>query len=266
MEHYTPSERAGETCTNVRQFVEQHNSEIWKIFKPLAPYIVGLYFFDALISVLFFSAGEVGFVLGSIIASYFYICLFISWHRFVIKGAEDYVPMNPLSPQNNELGFIGVGLLIWIVISLFMSAIVSFASGMEFMNSILLGLPLIAIMFFVSIYMAYRFWFYFPAKAVDDPVTLMEAFGKSKGYLWQLIYASFLASLKILGLMVLYVFVLWVFGVVLYFLAGIKMDGVIMGFLFALPIHLYFQPVLLVLGVTAISNYYLYVQQNLGGE
>ncbi len=263
MEHFIPTSHAGETCTNVRRFVEKNNSEIWKIFKPLIPYIVGLYFFDAVISALFFSAGDTGFFLGSTIASYFYICLLISWHRFVIKGPENYTPMNPLNPQNNEIGFIGVGLAIWLAIFLAMSATYSFVENMKIMDSFFLGLPLIVIVFVVSIYAAYRFWFYFPAKAVDDPVTLMEAFGKSRGCLWQLIYASFLASLKIIVFMLLYIVVFFVIGVAISFMTGIKLDGFIMNFLFDLPIHLYFQPVLVALGITAVSNYYLHVLQNL---
>ena len=200
MEHFTPSFYVIETSKNVKNFVKEHGYEFWKIFKPLSFFIVGCYLFDAVMSDLYFSYSETTFGIGGIIASYFYTCLAISWHRVVINGPDNYVPMNPFKPKKHEFAFVGASFLIGVGFSI----IVFIAATLK---SPVMIFAMIAV-FLVAIYLALRLMFYFPAKAVNAQITLREAYSLSKGYLWKISNACFFASFRLMMLVFLYAIIL----------------------------------------------------------
>ena len=216
---------------------------------------------DAVISDLYFSDSAAGFSLFSFLASYFYTCLVISWHRVVIHGPDNYVPMNPFKPQKHELVFIGVGFLIGVI--LFISGFV-----MGFL-SVVLKAPVIGIaivpMLCVALYVVYRLMFFFPAKAVNAQITLKEAYDMSKGYLWKVINASFFASYRVILLALAYMVVLMIALIACISMFGtqiVETSTSTIGFIVMLPLFLYIQPLLTVLGITAVSNYYLHALRN----
>lgn len=258
MEHFTPTLGIKDTSRNIKEYVKTYNDELWRIFKPLIPFIAVLHLFDAVISDLFFPNSKNGFVLGGLVVSYFYTCLVISWHRVVIEGPNNYTPMNPFKPKRHELVFIGMGFLIGICSFLLIG--VPFIGGavLKIYALSLVGL----LMILVVIYVAYRLCFYFPAKAVNADITLGKAFDLSKGYLLNIMGASFLASLKIIGFMVLYILGAGVLVAVVMGVTGSSDFSFTAKFILGVPVNLYFQPILTVIGVTALSNFYLYAVQN----
>jgi hypothetical protein len=261
MERFAPTFGIKDTSKNIKQFIRENNSEVWKIFKPFIPFIVGLHLFDALIGGIF-PKSTGAFVLGGILASYFYTCLAISWHRVVIKGVDNYTPVNPFKPKKHELIFLGMGVVIGVFIFVVLGVTFGLAIAME---SLVMGLIATGIVV-AAIYVSYRVVFYFPAKAIDANITLHESFDMTKGYLWKLISASFLASIKWLPPMIFYSFVVRVISLIYIEESGLDAGFYIMTLVLSLPVLLYFQVFLTVIGVTAISNYYLYALQNPKGE
>ncbi len=284
MRSYQPTLGVRETAQNIKFFVKAYNGLLWHIYKPLAIYIVLLHLFDALITGLFMSDSKSGFFLGSIIAAYFYTALAITWHRVVIYGADNYIPVDPFKPKKNELVFLGMGLLIGLFafIIFFLIAISGVVLGQVFGQSIItavISLIILVAAVFVLIMILYKFSFYFPAKAVDTNLTLLESFEMTNGYFKGLCFASFLASLKLILLVFCYyilVGALTVGLVVLYTYNspelqqqidnGQEIDlgvlGALWGFLITLPTILYFQPLFTAIGVTGLSNYYMHAMQN----
>lgn len=258
MDHYQPSFVAKDTAQNITNFVEVNKNEFWKIFKPLMPFIAGCYILDAVISDLFFADSEDGFGLFAIFASYFLTVLVITWHRVVIHGPDNYIPMNPFKPKRHELVFIGVGFLLGLVMGLIGAGVVIGAAVTASPVMIIIAVIVVLAM----IYILYRVCFYFPAKAVDASITLSQAFVLTKGYLWKIISATFRASFKLILLLIAFVIVaaICVFVLVMFLpLSGMPM---VLGLIVDLPMQLYFGPLLTIIGVTALSNYYLYAIQN----
>lgn len=257
MEHFTPTFGIKDTSKNIGQFVRENNSEVWKIFKPFIPFILGLHLFDAFVGIIFPDSNG-AFVLGGVLASYFFTCLAISWHRVVINGVDNYIPVNPLKPKKNELLFLGVGILMGVFI--FIVAAVMFGMAVATGSPIIGFIAACAVV--AAMYFAYRVVFYFPAKAIDAQITLREAFDMSKGYLWKLISSSFRASFKWVLPFILYSFVIRIASIIYLDENGIDAGFYVLQFVLNLPILLYLQPRLTVIGVTALSNYYLYALQN----
>jgi len=234
-----------------------------KIFKPLFPFIVGLQLIDALISDAFFPESDFGFFGGGLLSVYFSIALSLSWYRIVIYGVHDYMPMNPLRPQQHELPFIGLGLVIGI--GIFLST-----SMFQIWNRYLFTLGfsdnamyiLVPTAFALAIYLSYRFSFYFPSKAVDSDITLSEVYKLNYGYLLRLLGVMLLVYWRVVVLMLAFGF-LWIL-----FFAGMNQlfplkeeYPSILYFIMILPYIAYFGPLLTVLGATVFSNYYLYAVQ-----
>ena len=270
MLHFTPTLGIRDAARNTKEFIKTNMDTFWVIFKPHAPLINGLTLLDIILSVLILGEDtETGeyreFPIGGLISSYFYTCLVISWHRVVIHGVDQFEPMNPFKPKKSELAFIGMGILIGFIAVLFI---------------ILLGIPaimtkapslliLVVVGFICAFYVGLRICFYFPAKATDKHVTFRHSFAMTKGLVFKLVIASILAALKMWFWMVLYA----IAGLGVVFALGMAVGGTFgesatdvasasLGFLYAVPIAIYFQPILTVIGVTVLSNYYQYALQN----
>tara|TARA_R110001592_G_scaffold29350_9_gene106606 strand:- start:25202 stop:25999 length:798 start_codon:yes stop_codon:yes gene_type:complete len=261
MEHYKPEFYVEEASKNIRGFVKANNDKLWDIFIPLIPFIFGLNLLDALVTGLYFPNSRMGFMGGELLATYFTMVLVISWHRVVINGPDHYVPMNPFKPQKHELGFIGMGLALW-------ALIVGVAYGVSFFLSPFgagITLLVLAVSVIVLAYVSYRLCFYFPAKAIDKSITLEEAYAMSNGYLLKIIFSSILASLRVIALAILASIVTVIIVKIAMPTSQTPSVGNQMAeFAKSLPMMLYFQPILSVIGVTAISNYYMWAKSNQG--
>ena len=177
MEHFTPTLYSKDTGKNVREFVKEHKDEVWKIFKPFMPFIVSLYFLDAMVNEYYYQGSEDKFEWGALLAKYFILCLTISWHRVVIRGLGNYKPMNPFKLQKHELMFLSVAIMLPVSMFAVFGGFIFLGTAMKFA-----GLAFIGIIGLLAMaYIAFRFSFYFPGKAVDGDITLKKAFGMTKG-------------------------------------------------------------------------------------
>ena len=252
MSHFEPTLGAGVTGICAREFVKSHMGEFWAIFKPLFPFIAGLHLLDAVVADAF--SFENGFFIGGVIALYFSTVLAISWHRVVIQGPDNYTPMNPFNPQRHEWAFIGMGIATFCFV--FLVAFVSVYGAASTESLVMVGLAAIVTLF--AMYFSYRLSFYFPAKAVNAEITVDQAFCLTKGYVLKLLGATLAAAWPI-------VLAVIVWGIIAGVLVSILPSDNAMntvGFIMALPMTTFFQPVMTVLGVTVLSNYYLYSLQN----
>lgn len=258
----TPTLGIKETSQNVGGFIREHKEVFWNIINPLLPWIIGLYAIDIIVTVVFMPESKNGFSLGSLIASYFYTALIISWHRVVIYGPENAVPMNPFKPQKHELAFLGMGLLLGL--GAFVAGFI-IGGGAFFINPIF-GAMVLFTLLPAGAYIGYRVSFYFPAKAVNSSITLKTAFSLTKGYFWKLAGASFMASFKyILGIIAFFIVAFIILSVFGWFLGNIGENVItqgIFGFIFSIPVVAYFYPLIIIAGVTTLSNFYLYALQN----
>lgn len=251
MKHFKATKGIYETAANTRAFVKDNKETFWTAFKPLIPYIFGLLLFDLILS---FVIGHT-FSLGSILANYFFAALAITWHRVVLLGPDQYEAMNPFKPKKHELVFmlmgVGVALIVFLIVALFIGIFAIF--GPIFLAiSIFLGILL-------SIFLSARFTFYFPAKAVNADLSLIGALHLSKGYAFNLVTAPFFACWRlILGMMGVVI----IASIFMTLLSKFAQGQAMFEFLIQLPVLFYFQPLLTVLGITILSNYYQHALQN----
>lgn len=257
MLHFTPTFGIRETAKNARGFVSEHMNIFWSVLKPLLPYIIALHLFDLIVSL---STGVQEFALGSLLSTYFYAALIISWHRVVLDGPERYTPMNPLKPRKHELMFMGAFALLSILPLIFIISTTFIFSLSEKKELIAIGA---IASFMISMYVVLRLSFLLPAIALNTPLTLRQCFIMTHGYLIKMIFSSILASVRLIGLVLLYVVTV---GILMAITVGKSQEAhaaiQILNFLLNLPIIAYFQPLLTVIGVTVVSNYYQYEMQN----
>ena len=150
--------------------------------------------------------------------------------------------------------FFAVGLALGGIAALSKSTIIS-----------VLILPLVLF----ALYLGFKTCFYFPSKAVNDTITLRQSFHMTKGYIWKLVATSFRAAFKLWLIMLVYLLLSVGLIVGLGTIMANGADSIVFtlaGFLLGLPVVLYFQPLLTIIGVTALSNYYQHALQNKGAS
>lgn len=197
--------------------------------------------------------------LVQLFAGYCYAMIAINWHRVVLLGPKQYKPMEFLNPEKHELEFIAV----LAVISIILPAIVSvtaFKQLLDMKSEAIIGIALVAIVF---PYILYKISFYFPAKAVGSSIAFRDSFDLTRGYFWKFIWAFILSTIRVFGVLVLYSFIAGAIAGALKFVIIPDMSAEdrfiaeqMLQQSINIPIMLYFQPLLTVLGVTVLSNYY----------
>lgn len=263
MRHFTPTAGIRETGENVRGFVRENMDVFWRVLKPLLPYIVGFYVLDLLIALAVGGPAQETVPIGRLVGAYFYAVLAVSWNRAVLEGPENFTPMNPLRPQRRELVFIGALVLLSMVMMMVVSAGILLFSVLAGAAGQVIGLlaGLIA-----AAYLVLRASFCFPALALNAPLEPRRAFAMSKGCVTGLFLSSILASFRIYALLLLYGFLA---GALLGVTAEQSQNAApvisVLSFLLGLPLIVYFQPLLAVINVTVVSNYYQHVLQNRPG-
>jgi hypothetical protein len=275
MKHFKATAGIGETAVNARDFVRENKDIFWGVFKPLIPYIAALVLIDVVIAYTQFIQNpddpNIGnFQPGGIIASYFFSCLVITWHRVVLDGPDRFVPMNPFKPEKRDWAFIGMGIgvfLIAFMIPFFVgiiSGVIAGLTGMKFMLILIFPATIYAM------YLTFKFLFYFPSKATGNDLTLKQSYRLTKGYIWKIIASNFLAAWRVVLVMMGYMFLAFASIAFLGGVAGFSgADGAtmgnaafMMGAAIMIPVTFYLQPLLTVLGVTVLSNYYQHAMQN----
>jgi hypothetical protein len=258
----TPTFGIIETGRNVRAYTKANMPALWDQVKVIAPFIIGLLFFDALVN-SFVPAVKEKFGLGGLLASYFYTCFVISWHRIVMQGADAAQTVNPLKPEKSDWAFIGmgIGLAVALIVVLILS---SFLAILGPIGAVLLILVIVAVaVAFI------KFCLYFPAKALRGHMSLKDSFHATKGYLWKIFAAPVVASWRVY--LATFGYVLLMIGILMGvgYMSGAMGAGepstpvvMLTGFVLSLPIMLIFYPIMYALGVGVLSNYYLYITQN----
>lgn len=259
MNRFEPTFGIRDTVKNVRNFVRENKKTFWEIFKPYMPYIVGASFLDA----VFVTFLHLDIPFGQFVSAYFMAVLAISWHRVVIHGADNFVAVNPLKLTKNELIFMVMGILIPLCIGLIIFATIFFVSFvLAKVIGVFLTFLIVSCCIFLSMFLSLRLSFYFPAKATNAAISLMESYSMSEGMCLKLFFASFLAILPLylalLGCVVIIVFISLA-------LAKLSLSvGIVqlVNFVLSVPILLYFEPILVIIGITVLSNYYQFALQN----
>lgn len=259
MTKLNPTLGVKDTALNVKNFIAFNMDTFWNILTPLLPWIVGLHFLDFIITGLFFADSENSFGLGGLIASYFMTALVITWHRVVIFGPDNYTAMDPFKPQKHELVFIGIGILIGIAVGIASIAVIAL--------SVLAGPIIMAVALFftiiLSVFLLYKIGFYFPAKAINNSITFRQSYELTQGYFWKLMGAGILASLKYILITIVYFLGV---GVLIGGLSTLFGESVfisnLLGFTLMIPFLAFIQPILAVIGVTVLSNYFQHALQN----
>lgn len=262
MPKLNPTLGVRDTAKNTKEFMQANKDTLWRIVKSLAPWIAGFYIMDIIVSRLYYPDSKNGFVLGEILASYFFTAFVISWHRVAIHGPENAVMMNPFKPKKHELVFIGIGLLIGF------TAIIggALAAATFLIHPAVAAISMI--LFIVTfVYIGYKICFYFPAKAVNAPITFRESFSLTTGYFWKMAGAYILSALRYILGIILYLICVAILGFTTALLGGENfgedpISAIILDTVLTLPIVLFFYPLFYAVGVTVLSNYYQHAIQN----
>lgn len=275
MTPYKATSGIGESAKNARAFVREHKSIFWDIFKPLIPYIAVLTLIDIAIAYYQISQDPTDEFAGSItpgglIAYYFFSALIISWHRVVLDGPDRYQAMNPFKPEKRDWAFIGMGILVGIIVVM-VPLLVGIVSGiLSGVTGTGIWMVLLVPAVFFAIYLTFKFLFYFPSKATGNTLTLRQSYRLTKGYVWKIIAGNILAGWRVYLVMMGYMMLAFASLAFLGIAAGVSGAGVehlgtagfIAGAAIMIPITFYFQPILTVLGVTVLSNFYQHALQN----
>lgn len=265
--HFQPTSGIRETGRNTQNYVLNHLDTFWAILKPLLPYLFALLAFDQIIRMMLGIDPETGsykeFMLGEIVSAYFLSCLVISWHRVIIHGADNYKAVDPFKPEKRDIAYMAMA------IGLIIAAMILGAVGGAITSIIHKGLFVIFLIALIPVilFLFMRLSFYFPAKATGADLTLKESFALSKGYALRLFFTPIFATWKVILATIVYAII--AFAIV--FAIGMMLGGNINGaspvslmleFIASLPIALFLNPLISILSITVLSNYYQYATQN----
>jgi len=274
---YKPTIEIKETARNAKCFVDENSIGLWNIFYPLIPFIFGLYMLDIILAewlldkpkgVMFkkdvfgnYRAVSQTKKMGvgvNLIAFYFYFVFMVSWMRVSLKEVSQPI-MQPLKPRRIEIKLFVTLFLVGFVfgIALIIGAMIVAQAGKL---AVLLYLCFAGVFFF---YACVRLNFYFAAMSVGENITLSQAYALADGYVWKIIASSFLANLKLLGLMFVYIFFV---QICLGFAEKNIFDAHTVHYLkfllSTMPVALYFTPLMYAHSTAVVANYYRYATQN----
>lgn len=291
MDKYQPALKVGKASSNVYSFVRDGHSEFFTLIKMYAPALLLLFVIQISMFMLDFkilSSLPVSLFFVDIVVSalsgYIYAIIAINWHRLVINGRCFSDPVRMFSPRKNEISFV-----LALVFLTILPYILSFLFG--FIISILppvlsstgnsegAFLAVLAVSIFVSgmgvLYFTYKLSFYFPAKAVNHSFSVVDSVRLTRGYFFKMIFTMIRASFwTIVALHVYLGFMYLLMYLFSYVVGGMAVEmSASDGFsvlsmlplfiaLFQLPFVLFFKPMFMIIGVTVVSNYYLYATQN----
>ncbi len=249
---YTPTSGILETAKNARGFVRENKKTMWRLWTPVIPYMIAIAVLGTLVEFFLGDNLPMAILLRGA-ETVIVMTLAISWHRLVIQGPQA-TPMNPFHWTRNETIFMAMafGLSVAYVALVLVIGVVAVLLGLpKIIQSLLLMAGLLALA-----YASLRFSFFFPARAANRPLTLAQAYTLSRGYVWRMFWASVMAALPTMLLLVVAGIAI---GMVIGLVAAVlPVPGavLILTFVLMLPLQLYFTPLLTALGVTVLSNYY----------
>lgn len=193
-----------------------------------------------------------------LILSYLFAVIAVSWHRLVILGAQHYKPMMIFKPQTHEIHFM---LLVGLT-SFLMPVLYSYLQQKALTINPTFGL-LGLVGGILYIYILFKISFLFPSRAINSDISVKDSFYLTKGYFWKFGLASLLACLKTVLVMFLVFFVLSITLMPLFASTAENIAGIPAAMiLISIPMYFYFTPLLTVIFVTVLSNYYQHALKN----
>lgn len=285
------SSTSGEASLNARLFVTEHKDVLWSMVRGLSPYFLMLGFLGSLAGYIsslgmqesianlprsesgrplmndaFFAFMRDSYtdpmsILGAVLQImlvYVSAVLGINWYRFALSPSQDFVPMNIFRPQKSELHYVAI---LAVVNLLPVLGLYIFSYG-HFIATVICGIFII-----LSWVLCIRMGFIFPALAMNHEAGLSEIYKLNKGYFWKIVFSMMRVLVRILGIYILYVLltsmVLSVIGLKDDLWDGsINFTNAIAGFIIDIPLYLYFAPIIMVLSITVLANFYAHALQS----
>ena len=269
---------------NVRDFTRRRRKQFWQLIWHVVPWqivvhvaAIAMPLFDFMSLSDYFLAYAAFNVLIAALNGYLLAVIAVSWHRLVINGSENYRIMDPFFPRWHEIQFMlllaALNVLFYVLafgggvlLPLVHSTLYDFLPVMVF-NSVPSAMVLmLGSMFFgvfLSIFISFKCPFYFPAKAANRAITLKESFRLTRGHFWNILVSCICALWRVFFCCLLYsVFSMFVLSEVLVFLTDNVAILSVTHAIILLPFLIYFEPMILVISVSVISNYYLEATKN----
>lgn len=289
MRPFEPTFGIIDSAKNTFKFLASNQDEFWKLVKYVAPALIACTILTNLFLHLFldpsqietFKSIETGtknteelkeffketqfLKLILIIApiglfmSYLLALFAISWHRLVLLGKDNYEHMKILKPKRHEFKYIFATIWMSILIMLITIPFMLISAILPTMLGIIGAILTLPIILFVPIYLLLRWCFYFPAAAADFDINLKKASILSKGYKLRLALCFLLCVVPV-------AFALSALKLILTSIAKLLPDSIetFSSIILMLPNTLIFEPLVIVIGVTVLSNYYQHALQNKG--
>ncbi|MGH1404671.1 MAG: hypothetical protein ACRBDL_10555 [Alphaproteobacteria bacterium] len=287
-----------ETALNTRSFIKKHYHHFWQVVAHVLPLIIILNIFtmsmtDYIVTSVFdhsdieptspsFTVLGYSLSLFTVIWAlnithmamngYLMAVIAISWHRLVINGSENYRIMSIFIPRWHEIQFITLLAVLYIIVYGSFFAFPILMMSLPFSIAMMdFGYIFPVMMLVLGCFMAFLFFkcsFYFPAKAANRQITIMQSFDLTRGYFGKIILSYIRASWRV-GLAAT------IYSAVLMFLTPYLMQLIYspannafdsapstwalhgITLIMGLPFMIFFSPMFLVIGVTIVSNYYL---------
>lgn len=268
---YIPTHTLDATSGNIQSFIAENRSYMWEMWGRLIPYLIVLYVLEVLITIIYFKDNmeiyEEGYLpsIFSFAFTYFTSIFVISWHRLVIEGTR--MPVLPFKLTRNELLFVGCFFLIdavmanlFLLFHYFYPSLIDDVDGLDYYQFFLF-----LVFCFVSTAAVYRISFIFPARAAGVTLSLFDSIRLTRGTFFKFVFAMVVCSFRLFCLMLVVTlislfFVQMVFPFLLMIFKNEESVLAMVVFLTSL-MTLYFHPKFLVIGVTALSNYYMYAME-----
>ena len=241
---FTPAPGILDCTKNTLNFMKVNAGMFWHFLKPYLPYLVGA----QLVGIGVMLAG--GPPIGDIIAGFFVTCFMITWHRFVMFGAQRTIPVKPLFLTRHEWRYV----IAVAVMGVFV-ALVSLTGLLKGVVPALLAALLTLGLLAVVLWGIVRFSLYFPAMATGAAISPARAFEMSKGYGGKIAGAYVLTTALLF--VPIYVVAL-VLAVVAALFGGLAEPAQsVVRAVIMLPMDVVLVPMLAVGAVTVLTNYYM---------
>lgn len=284
-----------ETSSDARQCVMEHKDELWGMIRSLSPYflVLGLLVSlvgymgslglqeqivslpksengrplmnDAFFAILRQSYADPMSILGyglQVMLVYVSAILGINWYRFVLSTSENFVPVNMFRPRKSELQYVGILALV---------NLLPILGGYIFSYGNVFATFFAAAFIIISWVLCIRMGFIFPALAMNHEAGFSMIYKLNKGYFQKILFSMIRALLRMAGLYIVYILLTSLALSAL----GLKDDlwdgsidfaSVLAGFIINIPLYLYFAPMMMVLSITVLANFYAHALQNAGAR
>ena len=141
----------------------------------------------------FLQAAWQGLLIGNLLSLIPYVFFAVAWHRFLLLGEQPASLVFAVLPAARHFRFYIFTLLLLVVVSiagafvgLFGALIAAFLSGAAGHGA--LQFPLFLLVFMMTLYVAARLQFAFPAMAVDEHYGFLDSWRNTQGQGWRFLF------------------------------------------------------------------------------